>query len=87
MIGKICERGPNFLSWIRFSGKGLALLVEGAETCSALKVGEHFRKSWVGGRRRYMLELCSNIVVGGICVCVYLLCSFWDVEGKRGFGS
>ena len=49
MIGKICERGPNFLSWIRFSGKGLALLVEGAETCSALKVGEHFRKSWVGG--------------------------------------
>ena len=27
MIGKICERGPNFLLWIRFGGKGLGFAV------------------------------------------------------------
>ena len=51
MIGKICERGPDFMSWIRFGGKGLALLVERVETCSVLKDGELFRKVWVGGDR------------------------------------
>ena len=44
MLGKICEKGPNFSPWIRFDGKGLALLVEGVETCCIIKDGEPFRK-------------------------------------------
>lgn len=40
VISKIYEKGPNFSSQIRFSGKGLDLLVEGVETCNVLKDGE-----------------------------------------------
>ena len=77
VTGRICERGPNFSSWVRFSGKGLALLVEGAETCSALKVGECFRNVWVEGEIQCLLDLHSNRAGR------FLLCSAWDVEGKE----
>ena len=70
VTGRLCERGPNFSSWVRFSGKGLALLVEGAETCSALKVGGCGR-SWLTslealvcaqtkGERSLKLALCRG---------------------------
>ena len=74
---RVCERGPNFSSWVRFSGKGLAFLLEGAETCNSLKIGDRFRKSWAEGGRRYQLELCSNKAGR------FLFCTAWDVEGKR----
>ena len=74
---RICERGPNFSSWVRFSGKGLALLVEGGETWSALKAGERFRNAWGEGERRYLLDLCSNRAGR------FLFCLAWDVEGKK----
>ena len=73
----ICERGPNFSSWVRFSGKGLALLVEGGETWSAVKAGERFRNAWGEGERRYLLDLRSNRAGR------FLFCLAWDVEGKK----
>ena len=75
--GRVCERSPNFSSWVRFSGKGLAFLLEGVETCNSLKIGEHFRKSRVEGGRRYQLELHSNKAGH------FLFCTTWDVKGKR----
>ena len=77
VLGKICERGPNFSLWIRFGGKGLALLVEGVETSCVMKDGEPFRKVWVEGGRHYLLELCSNRAGW------FLFCSVWSVEEKR----
>ncbi|RVW75361.1 hypothetical protein CK203_052948 [Vitis vinifera] len=71
------ERGPNFSSWVRFSGKGLALLVEGGETWSAVKAGERFRNAWGEGERRYLLDLRSNRAGR------FLFCLAWDVEGKK----
>ena len=52
VLGTVCERSPNFSSWIRFSGKGLSFLLEGAETCCFLKVGERFKKSLGGGGKK-----------------------------------
>ena len=78
MLGKICERGRNFSLWISFGGKGLALLVEGDETCYTTKDGGPFRKACVEGGRRYFLELRSN--KSGR----FLLCSIFLVE-EKGF--
>ena len=77
MFGTVCKRGPNFSSWVRFSGKGLTFLLEGAETYSCLKVGERFKKAWAKGGRRYQLELHTNKAGW------FLFCTAWDVEGKR----
>ena len=44
VFGTIYKRRPNFSSWVCFSGKGLIFLLEGAETCSCLKLGERFKK-------------------------------------------
>ena len=44
VLGIVCERSPNFSSWIRFSSKGFSFLLEGAETCCFLKVGKRFKK-------------------------------------------
>ncbi|RVW17039.1 hypothetical protein CK203_070636 [Vitis vinifera] len=72
-LGKFV-RGPNFSSWIKFGGKGLALLVE---TCCIIKDGEPFRKDRVEGGRYYLLELRGN-GVGWL-----LFCSLWSMEEKR----
>ncbi|RVX12607.1 hypothetical protein CK203_011622 [Vitis vinifera] len=72
-LGKFV-RGPNFSSWIKFGGKGLALLVE---TCCIIKDGEPFRKDRVEGGRYYLLELRGN-GVGWL-----LFCSVWSMEEKR----
>lgn len=60
MIGKTCQRGSSFSTWIRFGGKGLTLLVEGVEVCCADEGGKPFRKDWVEGGRNYKVVLCSN---------------------------
>ena len=52
VLGTVCERSPNFSSWICFSGKGLSFLLEVAETCCFLKVGERFKKSLGGGGKK-----------------------------------
>ena len=77
VLGTVCERSPNFSSWICFSGKGLSFLLEVAETCCFLKVGERFKKAWAEGERRYQMELRSNRAGR------FLFCTAWDVEGKK----
>ncbi|RVW35819.1 hypothetical protein CK203_082508 [Vitis vinifera] len=58
VFGTVCERGLNIYSWVRFSGKGLTFLLEGAETYCCLKVGERFKKAWAEGKE-------GRSVVGG----------------------
>ena len=77
VFGTVCERGLNIYSWVRFSGKGLTFLLEGAETYCCLKVGERFKKAWAEGERRYQLELRTNKAGQ------FLFCTAWDVEGKK----
>ena len=56
----VCERRTYFSSWIRFNGKALFFILEGAKNCCFLKVGEHLKKAWVEGGRKHQLELCTN---------------------------
>lgn len=60
LVGKICERGQDFSSWIRFGGKGLALLLEGVEACCAIRDGKSFRLDWMEDGRSYKLVLRNN---------------------------
>ena len=76
-MGKICERGPKFSSWIRFGGKGLSLLLEGVESCCGLKERTPFKKFWSEGNRDYSLELRRNNVGR------FLFCVLRDAENKR----
>ena len=41
----VCERRTYFSSWIRFNGKALFFILEGAKNCCFLKVGEHLKKA------------------------------------------
>ena len=76
-MGKICERGPKFSSWIRFGGKGLSLLLEGVESCCGLKERTPFKKFWSEGNKDYSLELRRNNAGRFLC------CVLRDAENKR----
>ena len=57
VFGTVSEKGPNFSSWVCFSGKSLIFLLKGAETCCCLKVGEHFKKSWAEGGKKVLVGI------------------------------
>ncbi|RVW19568.1 hypothetical protein CK203_115098 [Vitis vinifera] len=67
VLGTVCERSPNFSSWIRFSSKGFSFLLEGAETCCFLKVGKRFKKVWMEEKKILVGVVLkqSRGVVGG----------------------
>lgn len=47
IFGVITGQGRSFLTWIRFREWGLALLLEGVETCYQKTKLNAFSKSWL----------------------------------------
>lgn len=60
MIGKTCQRGSSFSTWIRFGGKGLTLLVEGVKFAVLMRVGNPLER--IGWRVVEIIRWCCAVI-------------------------